>query len=122
MTASGGTGQAGSPLVGQLRARGSRRPGRPGWTWSAARAGLGAGRADVVVDVLNTREREETAATASFRESARNVARSAGVRAKITSDGRPFLGADIPVDAPVAGPGARLGTVTLAAWRERGGS
>ncbi|MEU4556898.1 SDR family oxidoreductase [Actinoplanes sp. NPDC023936] len=36
---------------------------------------------------------------------------------RVTSDGKPFFGADIPVGALVAGPGARLGTTTLAAWR-----
>ncbi|MBB2942484.1 uncharacterized protein YbjT (DUF2867 family) [Actinoplanes lutulentus] len=36
---------------------------------------------------------------------------------RVTSDGKPFFGADIPIDALVAGPGARLGSTTLAVWR-----
>jgi uncharacterized protein YbjT (DUF2867 family) len=36
---------------------------------------------------------------------------------RVTSDGRPYFGADIPVDALVADPSARLGTTTFAQWR-----
>ena len=36
---------------------------------------------------------------------------------RVTGDGKPFSGADIPLDALVAGPSARLGTTTFAAWR-----
>jgi uncharacterized protein YbjT (DUF2867 family) len=35
---------------------------------------------------------------------------------RVLSDGRPFFGADIPVDALVAGPSAHLAPTTLAAW------
>ncbi|GIE65564.1 NmrA family transcriptional regulator [Actinoplanes palleronii] len=40
---------------------------------------------------------------------------------KITSDGKPFFGANVPVNALVAGPGARLGTITLADWQAADG-
>ncbi|WP_328460986.1 NAD(P)H-binding protein [Actinoplanes sp. NBC_00393] len=36
---------------------------------------------------------------------------------RVTSDGKPYFGADIPVDALLPGPGARLGTTTFAEWR-----
>jgi uncharacterized protein YbjT (DUF2867 family) len=36
---------------------------------------------------------------------------------RVTSDGRPYFGADIPVDALLPGPGARLGTTAFAEWR-----
>ncbi|MBW6436126.1 NAD(P)H-binding protein [Actinoplanes hulinensis] len=40
---------------------------------------------------------------------------------RVTSDGRPFFGADIPVDALVAGPSADLAPTTLADWRAAAG-
>ncbi|MEU4428799.1 NAD(P)H-binding protein [Actinoplanes sp. NPDC024001] len=36
---------------------------------------------------------------------------------RVTSDGKPYFGADMPVDALVPGPDARLGTTTFDAWR-----
>ena len=38
---------------------------------------------------------------------------------RVTTGGRPFSGADVPVDALVAGPSARLGRTTLAEWSGR---
>ncbi|GAA4970476.1 SDR family oxidoreductase [Actinoplanes utahensis] len=35
---------------------------------------------------------------------------------RVKSDGKPFFGADVPVDALVAGPSAHLGRTTLSAW------
>lgn len=35
---------------------------------------------------------------------------------RVTSDGKPFFGADVPVDALVAGPSAYRGPTTLSAW------
>ncbi|MBO3735968.1 SDR family oxidoreductase [Actinoplanes flavus] len=40
---------------------------------------------------------------------------------RVTSDGTPFFGADIPVDALVAGPSAHLAPTTLAGWRAAAG-
>ncbi|MEV6298937.1 SDR family oxidoreductase [Actinoplanes sp. NPDC051861] len=36
---------------------------------------------------------------------------------RVTTGGKPFFGADIPVDALVAGPSARLGRTTFDEWR-----